>query len=294
MTETSNVQEIKNTSDFLFLFEEENGLKFLTHDIKSSGLDFMDYVYLCERKILEEGADRQLPHDIYDLVRGFVFGPSWTDIYGKKHEMFVSSEQWMSYYESTGQHPLNYADFQDDVDAFRHSIRFRNGRFSKIMEELKEYFPELNITIKKNVKGVDFYTDTRHFRYAMTEILSSMNDFKENREIVVSYEEDDESDHDYVICSVILEQKGSFPLHSLEHDMQKMKAGGGTMANIRKSLSGYATWSMVSRWNDSDEPQRWNVLRMDNVPAIEPASEAEGFKHIVSVYQKKRRYDTSD
>ena len=46
MTETSNVQEIKNTSDFLFLFEEENGLKFLTHDIKSSGLDFMDYVYL--------------------------------------------------------------------------------------------------------------------------------------------------------------------------------------------------------------------------------------------------------
>ena len=60
MIETSNVQEIKNTSDFLFLFEEENGLKFLTHDIKSSGLDFMDYVYLCERKILEEALGQEI------------------------------------------------------------------------------------------------------------------------------------------------------------------------------------------------------------------------------------------
>ena len=183
---------------------------------------------------------------------------------------------------------MNGTEFQDDIDAFRHSVRFRNGRFSKLLEELKEYFPDLEINIKKNVKGVDFYTDTRRFRDALIEILSSMNELKEHKNIVISYEEDDESDPDYVICSVVIEQKDSFPSHSLEHDIQKLRAGGGTLANIKKSLEGCANWSMVSRWNGSDVPQRWNVLTDLDMPETEQAEEAEGFKHIISVYQKKR------
>lgn len=288
------MQDIRNTSDFLFLFEEEKGLKFLTHDIKSSGMDFMEYVYGCEKLILERGTNGDIPADVYELVRGFVFGPSWTDYNGRRHDVYASSEQWVSYYESTGSHPLNELDFQNEVDAFRHSIRFRSGRFSKFVENLREFFPALEITVRKNVKGVDFYTDTRHFRNAVTEILSSMNDFKEHSSIVVSYEEDDESDPDYVICSVVIEQLGSFPSHSIDHDIQKMRSCGGTLANIRKSLAGYATWSLISKWNDSSTPKRWNVLSLGNVPEIEEETEAEGFKHIVSVYQKKRRYDTSD
>lgn len=294
MEKTNQVHNIRNTSDFLFLFEEENGLKFLTHDILSCNLDFIRYVYDCEKRILEAGVKCDIPSDIYHLVQGFVFGPSWRDYQGRLNKMFISSEPCISFYENTGSHPLNGKEFQNDIDTFRHSIRFRNGRLYSFFEEIKEFFPDLRFTIKKNIKSADFYTDTMHIRNAITELLSCMNEFKMHKNVIINYEEDEISNPDYIICSLIIEQTGSFPSHAIEQDIRKIKAGGGTMANIRKSLLGYANWSIISRWGESGVSQKWNVLSDTYIPEIENVQEADGFKHIISVYQKKRKYDTSD
>ena len=283
------MQDIKGISDFLFLFEKEDGLKFLSHDIQSSGIDFIDYVYSCERMIIREGLSGKIPSDSFGLVKGFVFGPSWRDFRGVSHEMFLASERCMSYYDTTGAHPQNCDDFKDDIDAFKHSIRFRQGRlYSFLNEEMKEFFPSLDITVKKNVKGADFYTGTRHLRDALSEILASMNDFKEHPEVVVGYEEDENSNPEYVLCKLSIEQVGSYPSHTLERDMDKLHAGGGTLSNIRKSLEGYANWSVISRWNEGSAPKMWNILTDSDIPEVQDSAEAEGFKHVITVYQKKR------
>lgn len=278
---------VKDTSDFLGLFEKENGFKYLTHDFLSSGLDYQKYLEKCMDQIIYRGTNKQIAPDAYDLVQGYVFGPVWTDFKGKEHSMFLSSEECKAYYKETKNHPLNNSEFQPDIDAFRHSIRFRNGKLYQFFDEMKEIFPNLNITIERNVKAADFYTDTRHFRNAVAEIISSMNEYREHPDVVIGYEEDDSSDPDYVICSVSIEQKDSFSSHTIEQDWMRLQSGGGTLNSIKKSLLGNANWYIVSKWSDGDEPMRWNILSDTERPQFEKAEMANGFRHVISVYQKK-------
>lgn len=276
-----------DTSEFLNLFSLENGLKYLTHDIKASGLDLIDYTYNCQRLTLDWAG--RIPEELFDLVRGFVFGPCWTDFKGNRHTSFCSSEEWVNCYLETGEHPMKSERFSDEVEAFRHSIRFRTGQLEKFLIEMKDMFPSLNIEISRSIKGADFYTSTRHLRTAIEEILSSMNEFcAEHPDIRIGFEDIDgeevpEGLKNYSKAVITIEQLGSFPKHSFAHDKEKLSEGGGTMANIMATLKGYADWTVISSWDDGSDPIRWAPITGES---SRPDYTPEGFRHEISILYK--------
>lgn len=276
-----------DTSEFLNLFSLDTGLKYLTHDIKASGLDLVDYTYNCQMLTLDWAG--RVPEELFNLVRGFIFGPCWTDFKGDRHTSFCSSDEWVNCYLETGEHPMKSGQFSEEVEAFRHSIRFRTGQLEKFLTEIKDMFPALNIEISRSVKGADFYTSTRHLMSAIEEILSSMNELSaEHPYIRIGFEDIDGEDlseelRDFSKAVITIEQPGSFPKHSFARDKEKFSNGGGTLANIMKALKGYADWAVISSWNDGTEPVRWMPMTGE---FIRPGHQPEGFRHEISILYK--------
>lgn len=277
----------RDNAEFLHLFSEDtNGLKYLTHDF-SAGLDFIEYVYKCQQLVLSCKQRMEISGRLYEIVRGFIFGPTWTDYNGKAHTFFISSEVSIAYYEKTGKHPLNNPLFEDDFEDFRNSIRFRSGRLDLFVRgELAEEFPGLDLVIPAGLKGADMYVPTAPVRDAIRLILKGMQEYPEYPRVVFSFYED-EIGGGFLRSTLSVTQVGSFPSHTLSRDMSRLSEGdGGTFGTIRKHLSGLCEWSVVSKWPDNAEPRRWRILGDETLPEISPASVAEGFTHIISIYHK--------
>lgn len=277
----------RDNAEFLHLFsKDQDGLKYLTHDF-SDGIDFIEYVYRCQQRILSCRSEMELNSGLYDLVRGFVFGPEWTDYDGKQHSFFVSSEDCASYYDSTGRHPLNNPAFESDFEAFRNSIRFRSGRLDLFLrEELAGEFPQLELVIPNRLKGADMYVMTGPVRSAIRLILKSMLEYSDTPKVVFSFSEEEVADG-LLKSTLSINQVGSFPSHTLSRDMNRLaEEEGGTFGTIRKLLRGLCEWSVVSRWQGSSEPQRWRILREETLPELSPASIAEGFTHEIHIYHR--------
>ena len=277
----------RDNADFLHLFsQDQDGLKYLTHDF-SDGLDFFEYVYRCQQRILSCHAEMELSGGLYELVRGFVFGPEWTDYAGKKHSFFISSEECASYYDTTGRHPLNNPAFESEFEDFRNSIRFRSGRLDLFLrEELAGEFPQLELLIPNRLKGADMYVLTGPVRGAIRLILKTMLEYADNPKVVLSFSEDEQADN-LVKSTLSITQVGSFPSHTLSRDMNRLGEGeGGSFGTIRKLLRGICDWSVVSKWQGTDGPQRWRILGDETLPELSPASIAEGFSHEIHIYHR--------
>lgn len=279
----------RDNAKFLHLFsQDQNGLKYLTHDF-TTGIDFIKYVYSCQKLILSCRAEMELSDALYELVRGFVFGRQWTDFEGNPHSFFVSSEKCASYYDEKGRHPLNNPDFKSEFEAFRNSIRFRSGRLDLFLrEELTEEFPQLELVIPNRLKGADMYVLTGPVRSAIRLILKSMNipEYSAHPKVVFSFSESEWADG-LLKSTLSITQIGSTPSHSLRRDIKRLDEGeGGTFGTIRKLLRGLCEWSVVSKWQDSDDPRRWRILGDDTLPKSSPASVAEGFSHELHIYHR--------
>ena len=279
----------RDNADFLHLFsQDQDGLKYLTHDFTAGiDIDFIEYVYLCQQRILSCRAAMELNSPLYELVRGFVFGPQWTDYEGKQHSFFISSEECASYYDATARHPLNNPSFESEFEAFRNSIRFRSGRLDLFLrEELAMEFPQLELVIPNRLKGADMYVLTGPVRNALRLILKSMQEYSGTPKIVFSFSEG-ESEDGLLKSTLSITQVGSYPSHSLSRDMNRLGEGeGGTFGTIRRLLRGLCEWSVVSKWHGSDEPNRWRILRDETLPELSPASVAEGFSHEIHIYHR--------
>lgn len=271
-------------ADFLYKFSEDDGFKFLTHDIKTAGIDLIDYIDLCKGRLMDWKRRHEIPEELFQLIRGFIFGKGWTGYDGEEHAVYCTSDDWVDYYDENNEHPMLGDQFSGEVDIFRNSIRWRSGKLEKYLFSLKEKYPRLQIDIDRSVKGADFYTYTRNIRLAIEEILSSMQDFAEGHNIVhVGFQQEDLSDG-YFRAVLTFEQEGSFPSHDFERDRRKLESGGGTMDNIKNALEGYADWAVESKWLDQEAPSRWTIL--GETSGTEPIPSAKGFKHIISIVHK--------
>lgn len=277
----------KDNAEFLHLFSEvTDGLKFLTHEAVGA-LDYVDYVYRCQQLILSRRNELDIRDSLYELVRGFVFGPKWTDYKGDVHHFFMSSEEAVSFFEETGKHPLNIPEYKQEFEDFRNSIRFRSGRLDLFFrDELAKEFPSLDLAVSGSLRGADMYTETGAVRSAVRLILKSMQEYGEHPRVVVTYLEDEAGD-DLLKSTIIITQEGSFPAHPLSRDMGRLNEGdGGTFGTIRRALDGLCEWAVCSRWPDRDGADRWRILRDETEAELSPTELAEGFSHIISIYHK--------
>lgn len=277
----------RDNAEFLHLFSEvTDGLKYLTHE-SIGAFDYLDYVYRCQRIILSRRAGLEITESLYDLVRGFVFGPEWTDYKGDIHHFNISSEEAVAFFEETGKHPLNNPAFGQEFEDFRNSIRFRSGRLDLFFrEEMTREFPSLELTVAGNLRGADMYTETGAVRSAIRLILKSMQEYGDHPQVTVTFLEDELED-DFLKSTVFITQKGSFPSHPLSRDMGRLHEGdGGTFGTIRKTLDGLCEWAVCSKWPDRDGAVRWRILRDETEPELSPAAPVEGFSHLISIYHK--------
>gem|GEM_PF-6253732 len=178
----------------------------------------------------------------------------------------------------------------------------------------ERYQGQLDIRCSNSLRGADFYTNTGSIRKAIDEILSSMAEYGQDYPAVsIDFCEDDIQEHGslstmgsmfsqdsvafdknerqrlheegFTSATIIISQEGSFPTHDFDRDMRKLHEGGGTLANIRKALIGYAGWTIESRWESDKLYKSWQILDEEEVNTIfKPIF--DGFTHFIKIIYK--------
>ena len=277
------------TANALLLHEFSNrdGFKFLTHDIRSEGVDYVDYVYRAEKTFLGRTYDHAIDRDLFNLVRGFIFGPTWIDLEGRTRTGFCASEDWVAYNKHTDNHPMNHQLFGEDVDAFRRSIRFRDGQLKKFFKSLDDRYPRLNITPDRDITGADFYADVRRIETGIAEIIGMMDGLaREYPNIHVGF--DDYEENGLSVAKITITQEGSFPPErSIDRIRSRFSTGGGDLASIAHVFEGCCRWSVLSSsWGmeDSSKTVKWKILPTSSVSEVETFdSTCRGFTHEIEI-----------
>lgn len=285
-----------HTAEFLHLFSiDEGGLKYLTHDYlthEGESWDYVKYIYDCQRIVLKKRLTFDIQDDVYNLVRGFLFGPHWYDSNKNKHNKHASSEAYVEIFEQTHKHPLNDCKLEKEIDDFRHSIRFRSLDLEDFFDEIKanEKYANLNLEVHSSIREADFYTHTRIIKEVISMIIDSMREPKYSSlhpNIVISFLNQEVRNGFQVACLVI-EQRGSHPSHKFKQDRDKLRGtNSGTLGTIKKKLTGLCEWSIVSKWADDELSRCWEILTINGKENDMSLSEpSEGFKHILKFYHK--------
>lgn len=280
------MSNLLHTAEFLHLFSiDECGLKRLTHDDEMP--DYVRYIYDCQRLVLDKRLSLDIQDDIYNLVRGFLFGPYWYDSNKKRHDIYAASDAYIETFERTCQHPLKDAVLEKEIDCFRHTIRFRALDLKEFLYDLKARYKGLNIEVKDSVEEADFYTHTKIVKDVVNLIIDSMNEYNTHPNIVIHHS-NHEDDSGFHISWLIIEQKGSFPSHNLQRDQDKLKGtNSGTLGTIKRKLDGICEWSVVSKWSGDETSKQWDILTINGQEQVKTCSiAAQGFKHILKFYHK--------
>lgn len=276
----------QDNAELLHLFSlEKDGFKYLTHDF-SAGFDFVSYLYRCQQLLLAKKEELVISDRLFELVKGFILGPSWIDYKGNKHSFYLSSEEALSYFDSSGYHPLNNDQFENEIEDFRNSIRFRSGRLDLYIQKIVSLYPSLQCVISDNLKGADMYVETRAIRNAIQLILESMTGYNASSKVSIDYSEETIS-NDLWKSTIYLSQIGSFPNHSLQRDMLRLSQGeAGTFGSILKELQGVCEWNVISKWPDRPNPDNWHIIRNETTPELSSVDLAVGFSHVLCIYHK--------
>ena len=279
------MSNLLHSAEFLHLFEiDEGGLKRLTHDDEMP--DYIKFIYDCQRIVLNKRLTTDIQDDIYNLVRGFLFGPYWHDSNNIKHTSFAASDSYITMYEKTGLHPLRDQELEKDIEAFRHAIRFRSLDLREFLESVKEAYPDLNIYIMDSIDEADFYTHTRIVKEVILLIINSMREFPNYPEIVINFS-DTEGIGGFRTAYLTIEQKGSYPSHSFNRDQERLAGTtSGTLGTIKKKLEGICEWSIISRWANESRIQ-WNILTLDGEENYRSSLNPQGFTHLLKFHYKK-------
>lgn len=278
--------KVTNNADFLSLFNEEGGLKNLTHDfLIPEKADFLKYLSNSRSVLLNY--DGLIEDSLYDLVFGFLFGPQWVDYHGESKGFFCSSISCYDWCISNPHmHPKNADEFKNEFEAFRKSIRFYQMDLHKYVESIcDEKFPSLKPTLL-NLRRGNFYINVRRLGTILERILSTMVDSRFNtyNDIVISYDRC-EKQGKYFIARITIEQIGSLSDSVLASSVaQRVRDGGGDLGSIKELTKETCFWSVESVWQDG--PARINIVPIDdNTPMIETVSRESinGFRHVITI-----------
>lgn len=280
------LDKIKYTATFLHGFTNPEEYKILTHGFDPKYPD--DFYYYVNRLrqdlILMKGL---IPDTLYDLLFGFLFGPSWIDADGEEHLNHCASDEWFNWCKSNpGKHPKDC--FVKDFKAFKNSFRIYAPDFEDYIEGLANdnRIQSLNIT-QEGLDSFDSYLDVRRLRYVIDKILNLMSEEKHSSYKDVRFSLLPRIKMDgFVIDTISIEQIGSFASKTLDDVMSHFEDGGGDLATIKNSMQDYFGWSIESKWRGV--AQRWNIIRDNSILEREqlPATDVTGFRHLIKVYHK--------
>ena len=274
-----SISDIMPAVDFLGQFSKAECLKFLTHGFEPDyDDDFFEYVTRCR---IELGRVKsQIPSSLYDLVFGFVSGPTWTDCDGKLHDEHCACDKWVDWCEDNpGGHPSDA--FTKEFEAFKNSIRVYNGTLDEYFEDLKESgrFRNINLGVHPDLEKFDSYMDVRRFRTIVTTFLDDIDrypDVNEHPNVTVEkrrIENDwrllpDRLPDGVKVDEIAICQVESNSSREISQAMDHFRIGGGTLSKLRSLASGHFVLYLETKWDG--RPLLWNLSEDSPRDAIVP------------------------
>lgn len=291
------------TTEFLNMFENAEEFKFLTHKYNSSTEDPEDHephtnksmmevalrLFTERTKINKETESDVLPRNLYKCFEGFLKGPIWFDSQGMKHTFNWSSDDFIRWAEQNPTtHPgVSTSPFRQDIEAFKHTIKIREKRLVSLVDELlaKNSITSAN---KEDLFKAEFYTFVPALKDALDRIFSGIKERESDASSLnIYYRKKVDPITKKRVALIEILHENSFSGKSVEECQERLRNGmsGGDFGEIKKSLKGYANWTVESLW--AGEPRRWRILDDTKSNEVETMSEGDvkGFKHIITIYR---------
>lgn len=276
-----------DTAQFLSLFNNPMGLKYLTHDfdpISDGRPQSLDDLYRQAKNILEK-KDYTIPSSLWAPINNYVEGKNeWRDTFGKSHHSSIVNLQWKEWSIQHKMHPINNPDFLEEIMMFRSTIRLVSPFLKEICKNAQKGL-SLNVKEEKLEKA-DFYTNTYVLYMVIKRIFDMMNRRADKYpDVIISYKRTSDS-QGRMLRQVIITQNGSYAAQPLNDSKDRLEkdSEAGDFGAIRSSLNGYCLWQVEALWDG--QPYRWNILKADDMPEIEVIDENNitGFTHILTYY----------
>jgi len=281
----------QDVAQFMALFNQRAGLKFLTHDFDETGAfdrkEFLSKV----RNLIVENEKLKIPKTMMDLLNQFAFEktPNWIG-FDKNYEPKEIKSGWsaLDWEESdaNGLHPIKHPEFAEVIRDFKRAIRIESPNLETLV---KKAFSEESFEItKKDLSKADFYTHAGNFYTALQTIFEEIqqrSDTPDKKKVSVEYKKAGAND-DFQMRDIVITHHNSYPTRD-DEDLIKdwLALEKGNMGKIAGLLQGYFHWSVITKIND--KPVKVNILREKGTPEqedIDDVSKVEGFTHILTFY----------
>lgn len=256
----------KDVADFMKLFDDANGLKYLTHEFDDPNKTFDIHTFLKQSERLFTKSVGlyglfKIPPSLYAVVKNFAFEsrPKWT----AEEEITEgwSSPEWITWSELNG-HPLKSRKFEPIVQSFRQATRIKNSLRNVIDTAVNLKFgdkkADFHFDYHELVDRADFYTYVVTFKRALVALFDEICGRPQFPNVKFMYDRGSVGDYRTRIVTIV--QEGSYPTNkTLDETLGKLRQGGGQLYSIRNHLFGYCDWHIETIWDE--KPVRVHFLK---------------------------------
>ena len=289
----------KHVADFMSLFNQRDGLKYLTHDYdENSEFKINEFLVFAEKVFMKETKKLIIPPSLWRIVKQFAFyseQTEWTSIsedYKKQTSVEVgwATKELRDWSRKNKLHPIRNEEYEKIINDFKRITRIESSNLNKLIDasiesvfdnELK-YFKIEKIDIPK----ADFYSHVGYLKIALKAIFEEVkkrSSSPEKKKLTIKYERSISEDG-YYLRKIIVTHYDSFPTKELGLILKEWHEKGN-MGKIKEKLRGYCHWS-VETIIDGD-PTKINILKEKGTSEYEimkckPEDLPKGFTHILT------------
>ncbi|MDN3607264.1 hypothetical protein [Kaistella yonginensis] len=289
----------KDVADFMSLFNQRDGLKYLTHDFDENSEFDIDKFLISANNVFNQKTnnDLNIPQSLWSIVKQFAFNSKqteWTSIsenYKKDMPIAIgwASKELRTWSKDNHLHPIRNEKYEKIVNDFKRITRVEAPNLEKIINvSLENIFEDklANYKIERiDLKKADFYSHVRFlidaFKIIFEEIKKRSDTIDKNK-ITIKYGRSTSAE--YFLRRIYITHHNSFPIQELNLLIKEWQEKGN-MGKIKEKLNGYCDWSIETKIENI--PMRINILKEKHTQISENINfEPDGFTHILTFYYK--------
>ncbi len=289
----------KHVADFMALFNQRDGLKYLTHDFDEDGNFAVDNFLISANKVFEQATKKlNIPKSLWAIVKQFAFDSKqteWTSI-SEDYKKFIlikigwATKELRDWSKQNHLHPIRNEEYRKMIADFKRITRIEKSNLNKLVfTTLNDIFKsELNSFVieMKDLEKADFYSHVGNLKIALEAVFEEVkrhSNTSEKKKISIKYLRT-LSDEGYYLRQVVITHHNSFPPKELRLLLKEWQEKGN-MGKIREKLRGYCYWSVETLIEET--PIRVNILKDKDSPEYEIFEPfPEGFTHLLTFYYK--------
>lgn len=293
----------KETKTFLSLFNNSEGLKYLTHKFNDGKRDYKSFINVCKKEFEEAKQEyKNVPISLLRRIEEFAFSesPIWYIRKGKDKiypEKGWSEKSFIEWYQNKiNIHPGLDAKWNNEmILPFKETIEVRAGNLTGIIDEaitLALGESKDNFIINKNNEELnlaEFYTDVDMFQQAIFHVISTIKDRAEKNfcfEIKVRYNNQTLEGGDFKVIT-ITHINSEATKKSNDPSFAK-----GDLKTIQNNLWGLCNYEIKAKFPDgikkklflTDNYSDYKDLVEKNQSIDLKSEVVEGFSHILKFY----------